>query len=77
MSKNSSTFAPHLAHKEKMATLIYKVEVEEILRRLVEIEAQSPEEAEDKVVRLYRDCEIVLGAEDFIGEPTIRCIEAN
>ena len=53
----------------------YKVEIEEILRRTIEVEAASKDEAEDKVQQLYRDCEIVLTADDFIGEPTIKCID--
>ena len=53
----------------------YKVEIEEILRRAVEVEAASKDEAEDKVQQLYRDCEIVLTADDFIGESTIKCID--
>ena len=52
----------------------YKVEIEEILRRTVEIEAASEVDAEMQVRQLYRDCKIVLDADDFIGEPTIKCI---
>ncbi len=53
----------------------YKVEIEEILRRTKEVEAASKDEAETKVHQLYRDCEIVLTADDFIGEPTLKCID--
>ena len=52
----------------------YKVEIEEIVRRTVEIEAASEVDAEMQVRQLYRDCKIVLDADDFIGEPTIKCI---
>ena len=52
----------------------YKVEIEEILRRTIEIEAESPSEAEDKVKVLYRACDIVLDAGDFNGEPSFKCL---
>ena len=54
----------------------YTVEIEEILRREVSIDAKSPEEAISSVHRLYHDGKIVLGADDFIGEPTIMCSKA-
>lgn len=53
----------------------YIVEIEEILRKTIEIEANSPTEAEIKVKQLYRYSEIVLDSNDFIGEPTIKCID--
>lgn len=43
----------------------YKVNVEELLSRIVEVEADSDEEAEDKVREMYRNEEIVLDASDF------------
>lgn len=43
----------------------YKVNVEELLSRIVEVEADSDEEAEDKVREMYRNEEIVLDAEDL------------
>lgn len=52
----------------------YQVEIEEILRRTIDIEAESPSEAEDKVRALYRACEIVLDAGDFNGEPSFKCL---
>lgn len=52
----------------------YQIEVEEILRRIVEIEAENPEEAEGKVRALYTSCDVVLEATDFIGEPSFRCL---
>ena len=52
----------------------YKVEIEEILNRVVDIEASSPIEAEQKVRQLYRDCEIVVTADDFVGKPVIKCV---
>ena len=44
----------------------YKVEIEEILNRIVEVEAKNEDEAYMKVKEQYRKCEIVLTAEDFI-----------
>lgn len=52
----------------------YIVEIEEILRREIHIEAESESEAELKAFKQYRDCKVVLDANDFIGEPSIRCI---
>lgn len=43
----------------------YKVNVEELLSRIVEVEADSDEEAEEKVREMYRNEEIVLDASDF------------
>lgn len=43
----------------------YKVNVEELLSRIVEVEADSDVEAEEKVRDMYRNEEIVLDASDF------------
>lgn len=43
----------------------YKVNVEELLSRIVEVEADSDEEAEDKVREMYMNEDIVLDASDF------------
>ena len=43
----------------------YKVNVEELLSRIVEVEADSEEESEEKVREIYRNEEIVLDASDF------------
>ncbi len=43
----------------------YKVNVEEILSRIVEVEANSEDEAEEKVREMYRNEDIVLDASDF------------
>ena len=53
----------------------YQVEIEEVLRKVVEIDAESADEAENKVLESYRNAEIVLDAGDFIGESIIKCIE--
>lgn len=45
--------------------MIYKVNVEELLSRIVEVEADSDEEAEDKVREMYMNEDIVLDASDF------------
>lgn len=49
----------------------YTVIIEETLRKEVAIEAQDAEEAARIAKALYRKKEIVLDADDFIGEPTI------
>lgn len=43
----------------------YKVNVEELLSRIIEVEADSDEEAEDKVREMYKNEEIVLDTSDF------------
>jgi hypothetical protein len=48
----------------------YKVTIEELLVRQVEIEADSPKEAMDKVHEKYKNEEIVLTPDDF-SEVTI------
>jgi len=45
----------------------YKVIVEETLERTVEVEAESPDEAEAIVQKMYDNSEIVLSADDFYG----------
>lgn len=43
----------------------YKVNVEEILSRVIEVEANNEDEAEEKVRTMYKEQKVVLGAEDF------------
>ena len=45
----------------------YKIEIQETLSRVIEMEASSPEEAIDKVREMYRDEEVVLDAYDYVG----------
>lgn len=45
----------------------YKIAIEERLVRLVEVEADSVAEAEDKVEAMWLNEEIVLSANDFAG----------
>lgn len=53
----------------------YQVEIEEVLRRVVEIEADSADDAENKVLESYRNSVIVLDVGDFIGMPTIKALQ--
>lgn len=43
----------------------YKINVEEILSRIIEVEADNEDEAEEKVKDMYEKQQIVLDAEDF------------
>ena len=43
----------------------YRIEVLEILSRIVEVEASDAEEAIEKVRQKYRKCEIVLDDSDY------------
>ena len=45
----------------------YKIEIQELLSRIIEIEAPSTEEAIDKARAMYRAEEIVLGGDDCVG----------
>lgn len=44
-----------------------QVEVSEMLQRIVYVEAESHEEAIDKVRQLYRGGQIVLSSNGFVG----------
>lgn len=43
----------------------FKIEIQETLQRVVEVEADSLEEALDQVDSMYQNEEIVLGEHDF------------
>ena len=43
----------------------YRIEVKEVLSRIVETEAACEEEAVEIVRRMYRNCDIVLDASDY------------
>ena len=45
----------------------YKIEIQELLSRIIEIEAPSTEEAIDKSMEMYRAEEIVLDSGDWVG----------
>ena len=45
----------------------YKIEIRELLSRVVEIEASSAEEATDIVKEMYRREEIVLDGDDYLS----------
>ena len=44
----------------------YRIEVKEVLSRIVEAEADNEEEAVEMVKEKYRNCNIVLDASDYI-----------
>lgn len=52
----------------------YTIEIEEVLRRSVSVEAANEAEARKVVEGMYRDGEIVLDAEDFCGEAEFRLV---
>lgn len=45
----------------------FKIEVEEILSRVVEVAANSVDEAIEKIKKSYFDEELILAADDFIS----------
>lgn len=44
----------------------FKIEVQEFLSRIIEIEAKSADEAISKVREMYRNEEIVLDSDDYV-----------
>lgn len=44
----------------------YKIDVKEMLSRTVETEAECEDEAVEMVRQMYRNCEIVLDASDYV-----------
>ena len=43
----------------------YRVNIEEILSRVIEVEADNPEDAEYKAEQMYKNEEVVLDANDL------------
>ncbi len=44
----------------------YRIKVTEVLSRIVETDAESEDAAVEDVRKMYRNCEIVLDASDYI-----------
>lgn len=53
----------------------YRVEIQEVLSRIVTVEAESIDKAEDLVLEQYYNQDIVLDESDFDGEVNINIIE--
>lgn len=47
--------------------MTYVVEISESLIKTISVEAQSEVEAVESVIRKYKDEDIVLNADDFVG----------
>ena len=45
----------------------YRIEVTEVLSRIVETEAENEDNAVEMVRQMYRNCDIVLDASDYIA----------
>lgn len=52
----------------------YIVEVSEVLQRMVVVEAENANDAQNIVRLAYRDEHIVLDSNDFIGEAEFECV---
>lgn len=48
-----------------MGKRIFKIEVQEILSRTIEIESSTAKSAREKVEKMYRNQEIILDGDDF------------
>ena len=44
----------------------YRIEVTEVLSRIVETDAENEDDAVEMVRQMYRNCEIVLDASDYV-----------
>lgn len=44
----------------------YRIEVTEVLSRIVEINAESAESALNKAKKMYQQCDCVLDASDYV-----------
>lgn len=44
----------------------YRIEVREVLSRIVETEAETEADAVEMVRQMYRNCELVLDASDYV-----------
>ena len=44
----------------------YRIEVTEVLSRIVEINAESAESALSKAKKMYQQCDVVLDASDYV-----------
>ena len=44
----------------------YRIEVTEVLNRIVEAEAENEDDAVEMVRQMYRNCELVLDASDYV-----------
>ena len=44
----------------------YRIEVTEVLSRIVEMDAENEDDAVEMVKQLYRNCDIVLDASNYV-----------
>ena len=44
----------------------YRIEVTEMLSRIVEMDAENEDDAVEMVRQMYRNCDLVLDASDYI-----------
>ena len=44
----------------------YRIEVTEVLSRIIETEAENEDDAIEMVRQMYRNCELVLDASDYV-----------
>lgn len=51
----------------------YQIEIQELLSRIVEVDALSSEEAIDKVKSMYKAEEIVLDSDDYVDTIIKEC----
>lgn len=53
-----------------------KVEITEVLQRVIEVEASTVADAERAALKLYRGGEVVLSADDFVAVE-VKCVQGR
>lgn len=64
-----------MVNTKKSNMEIFKIEIQEVLSRIIEVEAETKEEAISKVFELYRNEEIVLDFNDYVSTEVKTFIE--
>lgn len=44
----------------------FRIEITEVLSRIVEIEAENEDDAVETVWQMYRNCDVILDASDYV-----------
>ncbi len=55
----------------------YKIEVKETLSRIIEIDANSFDEALEDVQKMYKNEEIILDSDDFVEVNFLHCNDSQ
>lgn len=56
-----------MVNTKRLNMATFKIEIQEFLSRIIEVEAETKDEAISKVRQLYRNEEIVLDSDDYVS----------